>query len=125
MGISNDVETIDASALEDEFERTIAGRGSSGGNFAVTVNMTDLTITEWEALISEYKTAKAAGKSVWFETYFPNLSKGIFVVAEPPTLIPAPEVAQNGLLTVEMNMTINEYKGPMTAIKPVDSETSA
>ena len=29
--ITIDVETIDASALEDEIERTIAGRGSTGG----------------------------------------------------------------------------------------------
>ena len=31
--ITIDVETIDASALEDEIERTIAGRGSTGGTF--------------------------------------------------------------------------------------------
>ena len=39
--ITIDVETIDASALEDEIERTIAGRGSTGGTFNVTVNVTD------------------------------------------------------------------------------------
>ena len=33
--IAIDVETIDASALEDEIERTIAGRGSTGGTFNV------------------------------------------------------------------------------------------
>ena len=45
--ITIDVETIDASALEDEIERTIAGRGSTGGTFNVTVNVTDETIDEW------------------------------------------------------------------------------
>ena len=120
-GISNDVETIDASALEDEFERTIAGRGSSGGTFPVTINLTDDTLTEWETLITAYKEAKASGKQMWFETYLKDLKKGIFVIAEPPTVIPAPELAQNGLLTLEMNLTINEYKGFDTAIKPTSS----
>ena len=59
--IAIDVETIDASALEDEIERTIAGRGSTGGTFNVTVNVTDETIKEWEDLISAYKTAHASG----------------------------------------------------------------
>ena len=50
-GISIDVETIDASALEDKVEKTVAGRGSTGGTFTVTVNVTDETLEEWEALI--------------------------------------------------------------------------
>jgi hypothetical protein len=33
--ISIETETIDASALEDKIERTIAGRGSTGGTFGV------------------------------------------------------------------------------------------
>ena len=39
--ITIETETIDASALEDKIERTIAGRGSTGGTFGVTVNVTD------------------------------------------------------------------------------------
>ncbi len=33
--IAIETETIDASALEDKIERTIAGRGSTGGTFGV------------------------------------------------------------------------------------------
>ncbi len=117
-GINIDVEEIDASALEDEIERSIAGRGSTGGNFTITINLTDETVTEWEGLISAYNTAKTAGKGLWVETYFPALTKAFFVVCEPPTKIPQPEVAQNGLLTAEMQMTINEYKGLDTAVVP-------
>lgn len=117
-GISIDVESIDASALEDAVERTIAGRGSTGGTFSITVNLTDETLKEWTTLIEAYKTGKAGGKSTWFETYFPALTKAFFVIAEPPTIIPQPDVDQNGLLTVEMTMTINDYKGPDTAIAP-------
>ena len=117
-GISIDTETIDASALEDYVERSIAGRGSTGGTFSVTVNLTNETITEWETLITAYTTAKNSGLSTWFEVYFPSLSKSSFIVAEPPTMIPQPSVDQNGLLTVEMTMTINEYKGFAEAIIP-------
>lgn len=117
-GINIDTEEIDASALEDEIERSIAGRGSTGGNFTVTINVTNETITEWETLLSAAATAKTANKQTWFQTSFPNLTKSYFVVAEPPTKIPQPEVAQNGLLTAEMTLTINEYKGLDTKVAP-------
>ena len=39
-------------------------------------------------------------------------------MAQPPQKIPMPEIAQNGLLTVEMTMTIEDYKGTDTAIEP-------
>ena len=121
--IAIDVETIDASALEDTVERTIAGRGTTGGTFGVTVNVTDETIEEWETLIGEYETAKASGKAMWYEEYFPALQKAFFTKVEPPTVIPKPALEQNGLLTVTMTMTINEYVGPDTAIVPTDSDS--
>ena len=118
--IAIETETIDASALEDMIERTIAGRGSTGGTFGVTVNVTDETITEWETLIQEYETAKTAGKAMWYEEYFPSLEKAFFTKIEPPTVIPKPAREQNGLLTVTMTLTINEYVGPDTAVVPTD-----
>lgn len=120
--IAIETETIDASALEDMIERTIAGRGSTGGTFGVTVNVTDETIAEWEALIQEYEEAKGTGKAMWYEEYFPSLSKAFFTKIEPPTIIPKPAREQNGLLTVTMTLTINEYVGPDTAIVPTESE---
>ena len=119
--IAIETETIDASALEDMVERTIAGRGSTGGTFGVTVNVTDETITEWETLIQEYETAKTAGKAMWYEEYFPSLKKAFFTKIEPPTVIPKPAREQNGLLTVTMTLTINEYVGPDTAIVPTEA----
>ena len=120
--ISIETETIDASALEDEIERTIAGRGSTGGTFGVTVNVTDETITEWENIISEYDTAKKSGKAMWYEEYFPALQKAFFTKVEPPAVIPKPALEQNGLLTVTMTLTINEYVGPDTAVVPREQE---
>ena len=120
--IAIETETIDASALEDMIERTIAGRGSTGGTFGVTVNVTDETIAEWETLIEEYETANTSGKAMWYEEYFPSLSKAFFTKVEPPTIIPKPASEQNGLLTVTMTMTINEYVGPDTAIVPTEAD---
>lgn len=116
--ITIETESIDASSLEDDVERTIAGRGSTGGTFGVTVNVTNETIQEWETLISEYETAKEGGKAMWYEEYFPALDKAFFTKIEPPTIIPKPAREQNGLLTVTMTLTINEYVGPDTAIIP-------
>lgn len=123
--INIETETIDASALEDVVESAVAGRGSSGGSFPVTVNITDKTIAEWEDLISKYQTAKAAGKSTWFITIIPSVSKIFAVVGEPPSMIPQPEFAQNGLLTVEMPITINTYKGPINKGSITLSENTA
>ena len=58
---------------------------------------------------------------MWYEEYFPSLKKAFFTKIEPPTIIPKPARDQNGLLTVEMSLTINEYVGPGDAIAPTDS----
>lgn len=118
-GVSASTETIDASALEDIATRYIAGRSEIDGTLAVTVNLTPDTVTEWETLISAYQTAKADGKQVWFETYSDALGgNAFFVVAEPPQIIPQPESNQNELWTVEMTLTVNDYKGMDTAVLP-------
>lgn len=110
-GINIEPETIDASALEDLVERSIAGRSTTGGSFSVVVNMTPDTLTEWQTLIEEYEVAKAAGLRVWFQTIIPGFEKAFFAVAQPPQAIPQPEIGQNDLLTIEMSLTIEDYKG--------------
>lgn len=114
-GISIDPETIDASALEDAVTRNIKGRADTGGTWTVTVNFTDDTEKEWEDLITEYQ-GLTGGKRMWFETIIPGITKGFWVVAQPPEIIPQPTFDQNGLLTVEMNLTIEEYKGLDTKV---------
>lgn len=115
-GINIDPEQIDASALEDAVTRYVKGRADTGGSFLVTVNATSDTITEWETLISAYK-ALSGGKRMWFETIIPGFEKAFFVVAQPPEQIPQPEIGQNELLTMEMNLTIEEYKGIDTKVE--------
>lgn len=114
-GISIEPEQIDASALEDELTRYVKGRADTGGSFTVTVNFTEETLTEWTTLISAY-AALTGGKRMWFETVIPGFEKSFFVVAQPPDQIPQPEFSQNELLTVEMNLTIEEYKGMDTTV---------
>ena len=115
-----ETETIDASALEDKVEKSIEGRGSTGGTYDVVVNATNETIEEWETVIEEYEEAKAAGKEMWFEEYYPALEKAFYTKAAPPAKIPKPAADQNGLLTITMTMTIRDYVGPDTAIVPTE-----
>ena len=114
-GINIEPEQIDASALEDEITRYVKGRADTGGSFAVTVNFTSDTVKEWQDLITAYK-ALSDGKRMWFETIIPGVTNSFFVVAQPPEEIPQPEIGQNELLTVEMNLTIEEYKGLDTSV---------
>lgn len=110
-GIAMDVEQIDASALEDTQTKYVAGRADTGGTWAVTVNFTDETADEWSDLIDAYNTAQASNLNLWFEVILPNQSDAFFVIAQPPQQLPMPEIGQNELLTVEISLTVVEYKG--------------
>ena len=94
----------------------IQGRGDTGGSFPVTVNFTEETADQWADVISAYNTAKASNLRMWFETIIPGFDDGFFVVAQPPTAIPQPEMGQNELLTVDMTLTIEDYKGMDTKV---------
>ena len=114
-GVSIEPEQIDASALEDAVTRYVKGRADTGGTFPITVNLTPETKEEWETLITAYK-GLSGGKRMWFETIVPGFEDAFFVVAQPPEEIPQPEFSQNALLTVEMNLTIEEYVGMDTKV---------
>lgn len=121
-GITIENEQIDASALEDETSRYIQGRGDTGGSFAVGVNYTPATLTEWQEVIEAYNTAKESGLRVWFETIIPGFDTSEFVVAQPPTKIPSPGKGQNELLVVEMGLTIEEFIGMDAKVEFDDME---
>lgn len=120
-GISNSTEKIDASALEDLVTRYVPGRQDSGGEWSVTFNYTDEVVAELEAMIAAYNAGQATqggALNTWFEVWVPNAAKAFFIVAAPPQVLPMPEFQQNGLQTIEVVFTINEYKGVLTAIEP-------
>lgn len=111
-GIELSTENIDSSALTDAITQYIAGRADTGGEWTVTINLTDETLTEWEAL---------QGTTQFFEVYHPSLTKGIWVVASVPSKLGLPEIGQNELMTYEISLTLNYYYGYATAVS-VDSE---
>lgn len=117
-GITLDTEQIDASALEDEISRYVSGRQDTGGTWTLTFNMSNEVVTELEAMIAAYKGVSSTDKKMWFVVWSPFLDKSFFVVAQPPVNIPVPELSQNELQTVELSLTIEEYKGMDEAIEP-------
>lgn len=118
-GINLTTEIIDASALEDYVTRKVAGRQDSGDSWTVTFNYTPEVATQLKDMISAYNTAKASGLRTWFEVWIPNATNGFFVVAEPPQVLSMPEFSQNALLTIDVELAIQEYIGDDTAIEPV------
>ena len=117
-GISLETEQIDASALEDYVTRYVAGRQDTGGSWPITINITDDTIAEWEALIAAYN-AKGTDEALYLEVWSPYLTKGFFIKAQPPQVLPMSEMAQNELQTVEISLTIEEYLGMSDKVEPV------
>lgn len=120
-GIELDIEEIDSSALEDYQARTIAGRQSTGGDWGVTFNFTNETIPLIETMMEEASTGLASGKRTWYQVSAPNLNKAFFVVGQPGTKVPMPDFSQNELLTGEISITIDEYKGLDTKVTPTTS----
>lgn len=118
-GIALSTETIDASALEDYTTKTIAGRQDTGGSWTVTFNHTEEVEAQLVAMISAYNTGKASDLRTWFEVWIPNATKAFYVVAQPPQKLPMPEFGQNALLTIDVELAIQEYIGTDTAIEPV------
>lgn len=116
-GITIEPETIDASALEDLVERSVAGRGTTGGTFPVGINITDETINEWEELISTYQEL-TPGLRMWFQISSPYLTNAYFVAGQPPLQIPMPDFGQNELLVAELPITIDEYVGMDAKVEP-------
>lgn len=100
--VTIDPENIDASALEDYFTRNVPGRSTLTDSLAITINLTDATATEWESVL---------GKKMCFMTVVPGLTGAFFVIANVPNKIPQPAFDQNGLLTVAINCTVDEFIG--------------
>lgn len=116
LSITN--ENLDATALEDEIKRYVAGIGDTGGSTTLTFNLTSGTTTEIEAMISAYNTAKEANKEMWFEVWSPYLTKAFFFKGEPPQKIGMPEIGVNTVLQVEVPITVSDYHGLDTAVEP-------
>ena len=60
------------------WKRSIPGLRDVGGALAFSANMTTSFKTAWNSLVSAAATAKASGKSVWFEVAIPNFDSFFF-----------------------------------------------
>lgn len=118
-GLNLSTETIDSSSLEDYVSKRVAGRQDPGDNWTVTFNYTEEVAAQLKAMIEAYNTAKESGLRTWFEVWIPDCTNGFFVVAQPPQILSMPEFGQNALLTIDVEMAIQEYIGTDTAIEPV------
>ena len=95
-------ENIDASALEDLKSRFVAGRSTVTDALTITINATDETIAEWDAI---------AGKTVCIMIDIPGLTDAFFIIVQVPSTLPLPALDQNALLTMAINCTVNEFIG--------------
>lgn len=116
--ISLDQEDLDASAIEDYITRYIDGRMDTGGDWTLTFNLTSETKTGLKTMMSASATAKASNLRTWFEIYTPDETDAIFVVGRPGTKLPLSAINGNEVRTVDINITIDEYKEYDSAVEP-------
>lgn len=117
-GVSLSTNQIDVSAIEDLVTRYKKGRQDTGGTWSCTWNVNDEIVTQLQDMIDAYSDRANTALRMWFEVYHPEMTKGFFVVAQPPEYIPTPETAQNEKWTVTIEFIIEEYIGLDTAIEP-------
>lgn len=110
-------ETIDASALEDMMTRSIAGRQDTGGEWTFTFNLTNETEPIYSKMLKDAADGLKQNKRTWFVVWSPNLTKSFVIVAQPGGTLPMSEIAQNELLTCELSLALDEYKGLMEDIE--------
>ena len=98
-------ETIEATTLDEtEYKTYVNGLKDLGGALEFTANLTENLMTEWEALMTAYETAKAGGKAVWFTIVIPGLTESVFFTGDPSNL-GAPETSVNAILETTLYIT--------------------
>ena len=111
--VALDTNTIDASALEDYVDKSIAGRASTGGTYSITVNQTPETIAEWAAAMA----ASATNNGIWIQEWspqMPTVSDWLFV--QTPQQFPKAAKEQNALMTAEIQCALVNFAGQAAAV---------
>lgn len=80
----NSLEVTDLS--ETQYKRYISGLKDTGGALGLNANLTNAFKTAWNTLVTAYQTAKANGKSVWFEVVIPDLTDAFYFAGIPSEL---------------------------------------
>jgi hypothetical protein len=113
-------ETLESTTLaETEYKTYIEGLKDLGGALSFLANFTTELDTAWEELVEAHKTAKAGGKSVWFEVKHPGLEKSVFFSGQPSAM-GLPAMSVNAIL--ETNLYITPTNAPAWETKTVAAE---
>ena len=116
-GVSLEPDKIETTALEDFIKQYEAGAYDTGGSWPITMGLNNDTVAAWADVLTAYDTAAAAGNVIWWEVYFPKLTKAFFIQAIPG-LLPMPDIDLSSASDVQINCTIQNYIGVDTAVQP-------
>lgn len=112
-------ETLETTTLaETEFKTYIEGLKDLGGALSFLANYTSELEEAWGELVTEYKTAIASEKSVWFEIKHPKLDKSVFFTGQPSAMgLPAMSVGS----VLETNLYITPTNAPAWEAKSTEA----
>ena len=95
--------------LSDSNHRYIPGVQDVGDSYDYTANLTANLRSIWEAMVTASETARASGKSTWFETVIPNL--GSFYFAGMPNQLGVNEMSVDAVIETTLHIVPNIISG--------------
>lgn len=108
-------ETLETTTLaETEFKTYTEGLKDLGGALSFLANFTEELEEAWGELVDAYNTAKATGKSTWFEVKHPQLEKSVFFTGQPSGM-GLPAMSVNSVM--ETNLYITPTNAPIWETK--------
>lgn len=111
-------ETLETTTLDEtEYKTYIDGLKDLGGALEFTFNLTEQLIEVWDKLMTDYETAKAAGKRVWFTIVVPGLSESFYFTGNPSAM-GLPETSVSAVL--EITNYITPTNAPEKFAKPTE-----
>ena len=112
-------ETLETTTLDEtEYKTYIDGLKDIGGALEFTFNLTQELITDWDALMTAYETAKAANKATWFTIIVPGLTESFYFTGNPSAM-GLPETSVSSVL--EITNYITPTNAPEKFAKPTES----
>lgn len=109
-------ETLETTTLDEtEYKTYIDGLKDLGGALEFTFNLTEQLVTEWDALMVAYKTAKEQEKATWFTIVIPGLKDSFYFTGNPSEM-GLPETSVSSVL--EITNYITPTGAPVKAAKP-------
>ena len=111
-------ETLETTTLDEtEYKTYIDGLKDLGGALEFTFKLTEQLIEVWDKLMTDYETAKAGGKRVWFTIVVPGLSESFYFTGNPSAM-GLPETSVSAVL--EITNYITPTNAPEKFSKPTE-----